>query len=370
MKYAKFLQSAAFCLLLCTAIISGFCPAAALAADRIDLDRPIALNISYRVQDGETIKTISNADFSLYLVAAADEWGNLTASEAFSEYFTDIRGNNDEAWRTQATTLEGYVLRDKITATDSGKTDSEGNLDFPATQSRLTAGLYLLIGDKHKQGNHYYEAAPSLILLPYNDKETQDWVYTAEIAPKCDISKTSNEGGGGSSSSIKRKALKVWQDEGHEAARPQAVTVQLLRDGEVYDTVTLTDETNWRYTWDGLSDSSKWTLVEKATAGYTGTVTRDGITFVVTNTYSGNGGTPPSDSNNPPDGNSAPPDTETSQPNEPVAPTIPTTPTVPTLPQTGQLWWPVPIMLCGGAILIMLGLLHRRNYMRGNQNEQ
>ena len=33
----------------------------------------------------------------------------------------------------------------------------------------------------------------------------------------------------------------------------------------------------------------------------------------------------------------------------------------PPLIQTGQLWWPVPVLLAGGLLLIVLGLIRRRS---------
>ena len=30
------------------------------------------------------------------------------------------------------------------------------------------------------------------------------------------------------------------------------------------------------------------------------------------------------------------------------------------LPQTGQLWWPVPVLLAGGLVLVIIGLVRRR----------
>ena len=32
----------------------------------------------------------------------------------------------------------------------------------------------------------------------------------------------------------------------------------------------------------------------------------------------------------------------------------------PSLPHTGQLWWPVPVLVVSGAVLILLGLILRR----------
>ena len=44
---------------------------------------------------------------------------------------------------------------------------------------------------------------------------------------------------------------KVWVDDGVD--RPDSITVQLLRDGEVYDKVELKQSNQWVYTWDDLS---------------------------------------------------------------------------------------------------------------------
>ena len=49
----------------------------------------------------------------------------------------------------------------------------------------------------------------------------------------------------------------------------------------------------------------------------------------------------------------------------PTKPTSPTTKPTPSsgggkLPQTGQLWWPVPVLTCGGLSCIVVGLLRRR----------
>ena len=54
-------------------------------------------------------------------------------------------------------------------------------------------------------------------------------------------------------------------------------------------------------------------------------------------------------------------DTEPTEPTEPSQPTEPTNPTdTPRLPQTGQLWWPVPILAMSGFVLLLLGWLRRK----------
>lgn len=74
------------------------------------------------------------------------------------------------------------------------------------------------------------------------------------MAVSCKYDSDSNTEG----DTIERKVLKVWRDDGNEEKRPEQIVVQLLRDGEVYDTVTLSNDNNWRYTWPELSADHHW----------------------------------------------------------------------------------------------------------------
>lgn len=49
--------------------------------------------------------------------------------------------------------------------------------------------------------------------------------------------------------------------------------------------MTLSAGNGWSHTWSGLDDGCTWTVVEKECEGYTVRVEREGITFVMTNTY-------------------------------------------------------------------------------------
>lgn len=72
--------------------------------------------------------------------------------------------------------------------------------------------------------------------------------------------------------------------------------------------------------------------MEKKEDGYQNPkVQQEGTTFIVTNTCS--------------------------------KPTTPPQPDKPTLPQTGQLWWPVPLLACGGMLCFLAGWVkNRRDY--------
>lgn len=319
MKMNKRLISICLSLLLVFMLL----PVSALAAGRIDLDQDVGLTITY--QDYGT--PLSGAVFNIYLVATVNAYGELETTEQFKIFNVDIPGKADDTWRTLASTLEGYVLRDNIAATDSGKTDRNGQIAFPTGGKRLTAGLYLVLGERHTQDGYRYDATPFMAMLPSLDKENSVWSYDVAVSPKFDRSKIPGSSG---DDTITRKVLKLWEDKGQEKDRPEEVIVQLLRDGKVFDTVPLNAANNWRYTWTALDNGYSWTVVEKETDNYTVEVTQEGITFVVKNTH-----------------------------NEDI-PDEPTTPTKPTLPQTGQLWWPVPVLIAAGLLFVVIGLLRRR----------
>ena len=77
---------------------------------------------------------------------------------------------------------------------------------------------------------------------------------------------------------------KVWYNQ--EGEIPASVDVVLYCDGAEYETVTLSEENNWSYTWTGLPAISQWTVDEPSVpSGYTKTVTRQDNNFTVTNTY-------------------------------------------------------------------------------------
>ena len=305
----------------------------AQAAGSIDLSRKPTLTMTYR--DGKT--ALSGAKCSIYRVADADETGELTVRSEFDEFDLDIRGKNDRRWREMAQTLESYVLRRELTPADSGKTDKTGMLAFPTQGKTLAAGLYLVIGERHTQGGNDYDAEPFFVLLPTQDLENNEWVYDVSANVKFGKTPVPDDG-----DTVTRKVLKVWDDDGAEDSRPREITVELLRNGKVYDTVKLSEKNNWRYTWLDLDADARWSVTEKTVSGYTVSITHEGITFVVTNTKK-------------PDRTDTP-DT----PVKPSNPSKPSSPAKPTLPQTGAVWWHVEALALSGLVFLILGALDRK----------
>ena len=319
-------------------------PVSVLAAEEIQTDKPISMTIHYLDQGTPLV----GAEFRIYLIADMDANGQLTAAAPFDQYAVDLEGNTEDDWLALGATLKGYILRDRIPATDQGVTDDRGQLEFPNQVEALEQGLYLVMGMRHVQGKYEYETEPFMVILPTWDESTDDWAYDVAVKPKFI---RSDAEGDTDDETVKRNVLKIWECSCGEPCYPDEIEVQLLRDGEVYDTVILSEENNWQFSWDELDADYDWQVVENVPEGYTVIITRTGITFLVVNTCTPD--SPPPSEPSEPSGPSEP-----SEPSEPSGPTEPSEP--PDLPQTGQLWWPVPVLFCAGLVLILFGLIRRR----------
>lgn len=321
--------------LLLSLILLSLLPGSALAREWVDLSQTASLTIRYPVAD---------VAFRLYQAAEFSRTGTLSLTEAFADCGVSIDQPDQAGWKGATEAMAAWTARERIEPSASGKTGPDGTAVFTG----LAPGLYLVLWEGCTSGGYLYTPEPFLISLP-GLAEDDSWVYSITADPK--YGKTSDDPTPSNPGTVDRKVLKVWKDAGHEDLRPEEIRVQLLRDGEVYDTVTLSAENGWRHTWEDLSKQFVWQVIEEDVPdGYTVTVTREGITFVVTNTAETEipEETPPGDSGEP-----GTPDDGTDIPEEPV-------PQGPMLPQTGVLWWPVPLLACGGMALFLAGWALRR----------
>lgn len=277
------------------------------AAQTIDLDRENTLTVSF----GESGEGFPEVEFSLYPVASLTEEGEYALTEDFAQYPISLEDLDSSGLRSLAQTLDAYVARDTLTPLLSQETGEDGRISFDS----LSPGLYLVLGESYTQDKTVYTPSPMLFYLP-GQGEDSGWEYEVTASCKFDQEEIAD-------ATVSRKVQKVWKDDGNRSKRPEQVLVQLLENGAVVDTVALSEENNWEYTWENLDASSRWQVAEtNVPAGYTVTVTQEGTLFVVTNTYPGK--------------------------------------TPPKLPQTGLLWWPVPLLACAGLALVLAGAGARR----------
>lgn len=234
---------------------------------------------------------VSNMQVSLYRVA--DENYNLV--DAFSHYSIDLKLDAQGA----ANALENRILMDGIEADACVTSDSVGNASF----SGLESGIYLVVGKEVFQDGVFYMPQVSLVSLSGN--LSVDLKYETSVKPS------------------RIHVLKVWKRD-NKKSRPKTIEVCLLRsDGIVVDKVILNSDNQWSTTWENLSTSYTYRVMETSVpSGYKESCTREKDTIILTNT-----------------GNF----TDKVEKKDEV------------LPNSGQLWWPVPVLLFVGLVLFGLG---------------
>lgn len=203
----------------------------AFAYEAIGTGRETSLTVYF----GKGGNGFTDVEFRVYRVAEVSAGARFTLTGDFADYPVKVNGLDSSGWRALAQTLEGYAARDNLSPLKTEGTGRDGKAVF----SHLETGLYLVTGDRYRQGRYTYTPEPFLIALPTLD-EADAWVYDAVVSCKYDSDYTP-PGGGGDDDTVNRKVLKVWEDDGNEDKRPDEIVVQLLRNGKVYDTVTLND---------------------------------------------------------------------------------------------------------------------------------
>lgn len=234
---------------------------------------------------------VSNMQVSLYRVA--DE--NYKLVDAFSHYSVDLKQDVQGA----ANALENRILMDRIEADACVTSDSSGKASF----SGLESGIYLVVGKEVFQDGVFY--MPQVSLISLSGDLSVDLKYEMSDKPS------------------RIHVLKVWKKD-NKKSRPKSIEVCLLRsDGIVVDKVVLNSDNQWSTTWNNLSTLYTYSVMETSVpSGYKESCTREKDTIVLTNT-----------------GNY----TDKVEKKDEV------------LPNSGQLWWPVPVLIFVGLVLFGLG---------------
>lgn len=235
---------------------------------------------------------VSDMKVSLYRVA--DENYKLTG--VFSNYSVDLKHDVQGA----ANALENRILMDGIEADAYAASDSSGKASF----SGLESGIYLVVGKEVESNGVFY--MPQVFLVSLSGDLSVDLKY-----------ETSNK-------ASRIHVLKVWKKD-NKKSRPKSIEVCLLRsDGIVVDKVILNSDNQWSYTWDSLSTLYTYSVMETSVpSGYKESCYREMDSVVLTNTGSYT-------------------DKKKEKKDDELA-------------FTGQLWWPVPVLLFVGLVLFGLG---------------
>lgn len=258
----------------------------------------------------------------------------------FSDYPVDLTDFSAEGMSAAAETLENYAVVDGIAPLASGETDADGLMKF----ENLSPGLYLLSGDDLVIGTTTY--IPSTLLL---EIDSSGQSVNLDAYPKIIYRIDASE--------VKQYTVKkIWlTEDGQQAEAIEPITVEIYCNNEIYETVTLSDENDWTYTWEGES-TDEWRVKEINIPANCNVVYDSNETqFAIVNTI-----------------NSSIVTTATTTITTTTTATVTTTtkPDDEKIPQTGQLWWPVPLLGLMGIVCSAVGFRVRSVENSESNNEK
>ena len=285
------------------------------ASEPINVNQECSLTLSYTC-DGIAFEDVS---VKLYKIAdvSFDFQYTLTPNFETSELILNGVRTNDE-WTVIRSTLEAHIVAGNINVDTVEKTDSMGMVCF----ENLKPGLYLAtVGTVTHNGlTCFFDS--SLISLPGLDMDGH-WQYQLSAASKSEIIPPSY-------TEIELSVLKLWKGNEGRNRRPESVEVEIFQDSVSYKNIVLSQDNNWSYSWMVKDDGSNWTVIERnIPSGYTMTVEKHNNSFVLINTY---------------------------KPQNPDGPS--------NAPQTGDtsnIMLYVILMIVSGSMLIVLGIIGKRN---------
>lgn len=235
---------------------------------------------------------IEGAEISLYRFAFVESFDytvHYKITPDFEKSGVSLDEINSEAVSKK---LFDYIQNNEATAIISAS-DMKGNAEF----KNLELGIYLAVQSGGVDGYTNFE--PFLISVPM--LQDSGWIYNVKAAPKA-----------GAIRLINVSVNKAWRDTG-SSSRPESIEVMLFKNAEPYDTVRLSDENNWSYTWSGLESNEEWSVKEiNVPKNYKAVYKENNHSFTITNFSK--------------------------------------------LPQTGQLNWPVPVFSVAGLLCVLAGM--------------
>ncbi|MDE6540133.1 MAG: hypothetical protein K2K66_08070 [Ruminococcus sp.] len=174
---------------------------------------------------------------------------NFVQTGDFSGIQVNMSRLTPERIQQAAQTFQSYAIASGIQPLQAGVTNERGEVQF----SGLDSGLYLLSGTLLKIGTHYYQPATTLVELKEDDSNLAYNAY-----PKFSEYEVAN-------GEVRAHVVyKEWVgDEEHLDMRPDHVIVDIYKNEEYYQTVTLNEANRWRYRWTESGDMSNWIVMEK-----------------------------------------------------------------------------------------------------------
>ena len=263
-------------LALLLVLLSFLQPPAVRAVTPLETGRSCSLSVCFS-RDGYGF---AGLETGVYRVAEASADGTFDLIAPFSGFPVNIHGiTSQREWQDAADTLWAYISANQIVPDETAVSDETGTARF----ENLPTGLYLVLGATGENDSGIYTFGDFLIYLP-TPLEDGSFDYDLEARPK-PVSVTPK---------TEYRVTKLWKDSGASSSRPKSVTVDILKDGVLQETVVLNADNNWSHSWRVPEGDGKWTVVEKnVPKTYKVAITVNGSSFTITNTIKPGPDSPP-----------------------------------------------------------------------------
>ena len=343
-------------------MVFGQAAVAVNARGTIDTSKTGSLSVTYSFGADKMFDGVKSR---IYKIASATENGSFALDAGYAEKSTikDLNNITNEAtaqqeWKQILDDVLPYAVAER--QPDGEAVSANGQVKY----NSLGLGIYLVCADNYVETDNTYVFAPFLVSVPQLD-DNDNWVYDAQAGTKCEKFDRM----------VDLELHKRWNDEGYTDKRPSSIDVKIIKNNELYQTVNLNDSNNWTYSWKEKPGNT-WTFEEvlPSDSGYSASVseskTYDENTaseiYTITNTYTPPAGPPPGGDEHHEEDNGGHGDGGATEFPDVLGAVrklseLPAVLGARRLPQTGQLWWPLPILVIAGIALIVKGLRRNRN---------
>ena len=235
-------------------------------ASAVSVDRRGSITLT--TLDKETAEPLSGATFRIYFFASAYTVGDNIAyvyTDDFKDNGMELSEASDSYFPVH---LKAYAEAKSIPYTEK-TTDASGRVVF----NNLPCGAYLVVPVGMKEG--YLNPNPFIVKVPAKDDKSGEWLYNVDATPKIESDKETDE-------KTHISVKKYWKS---TEKTPDNVTVSLIKDGTVVDTVVLDATNNWYHRWNDLPKNHSWNVVEiNVPKGYKVSYESSEMTVFITNT--------------------------------------------------------------------------------------
>ena len=231
-----------------------------------------SITVINKTHDGELLADIN---VKLYKVAEFkdDSRTRINLTSDFSDFTLNVEdiitsGDAEDA----AKSCEEFIQTKTLNPIQESKTDAEGKAVF----TNVEEGIYLIVQNQENSENYQFTSTPFFVQIPYTDSEGKV-VYEVTTQPKNDVVYPTDD--------FEVSVVKLWKDNNNrDNSRPESIEVGLYGNGDLTETVTLSDINNWSYVWKDLSKDVVWDVQElEVPDNYRMTVENNQNQFVITN---------------------------------------------------------------------------------------